>query len=967
MASAAAAQETTTGTIAGQVVDSQGLPIPGATVTITGQQGSKTVVTDAEGNFFAPFLVPGAYNVRVELEGFRPAGVENIQVALGQRSALPPITLRIGAVTEQVQVVAAEPVVDITATTVGSNLDTEMLARLPVQRQLSDVVYLAPGVASGGDVGRANPSISGGSGLENQYVIDGVNVSNSGYGGVGSYSIVFGSLGTAVPFDFVQEVQVKAGGYEAEFGQATGGIVQAVTKSGGNQFSGSGFVFWQPEQFQGDFRQTELPNVTREDEAVNTTESMDSDVGLTVGGPILRDRMFFFGAIDQRWNRTTLIAPIGVPLREELGPVDQKRQALSYSGKVTWQANPVHRFDFSVFGDPSHGDEGPQRREALTRSNATGFSEIDYGGHNQTLRYEGVLRNNWVLTASFARASNLIEETPSVDLPFIQDSTGPTIVNRGGIGFYEVGNDGRNQQFQAKTTYFWRGHEFRGGFLFEDVAYDNIIDRTGPTFVLPNGEQTVTGGEISVLPDPQFGSIYRVTRANTTNVRATTQDYWAFFVQDTWKMGRVTIKPGLRYEQQKLVGNLEDFTWNNNWAPRLGVIWDPAGDGRSKVFANYGRYFARIPNDLAARALSADAAVTRADYFDAALTNPVPEGVLAADATDHFLQAGLHAADFDPDSRSTYSDEYLAGFEYELLEGLSVGVNYMHRSFGRVLEDVGTAPMVAYLLDLPGLDSVEYFITNPTANTAVAFPEFGASFEEAIHDYDAVTFTADKRFNGRWALRSSYTWSRLHGTFEGFFRNDNGQSDPAISSLFDFPTNDPTYSSPAGRAFGYRGDVRYLGCTLGCDVLPNSRTHQFKIYANRTWGDLNVGAGFNAGSGRPLTPFTSNPNYTSGGEIPLAARGTAFQTVDGLKDESPFETQFDLHADYTIKVGNQRLVLLADVFNLFNRQEPTDYDNWDETGFNVPNPDFGQPTTGGSVFTAFQAPRQLRVGLRFEW
>jgi hypothetical protein len=241
-ASSALAQEVTTGTITGQVVDAQGLAIPGATVTVTSPQGRKTFLTDAEGRFHAPFLTPGRHALRIELEGFRPVTIERVDVSLGERVVLPNIMLRLGGVTEQVEVIGTPPVVDTTSTSIGTNLDSDFLARIPTQRQLTDVVYLAPGVSTSGDVGEANPSISGATGLENQYVIDGVNVSNPGYGGVGSYSIVFGSLGTGVPFDFVKEVQVKTGGYEAEFGQATGGVVQAVTKSGGNTFNGSTFA-----------------------------------------------------------------------------------------------------------------------------------------------------------------------------------------------------------------------------------------------------------------------------------------------------------------------------------------------------------------------------------------------------------------------------------------------------------------------------------------------------------------------------------------------------------------------------------------------------------------------------------------------------------------------------------------------------------------------------------------------------
>jgi outer membrane receptor protein involved in Fe transport len=957
---AVAAQEATTGTIAGQVIDAQGLAIPGATVTVTGARGTKTAVTNAEGGFLVPFVVPGAYTVRVELQGFRPASVENVAVQLGQRTVIPSVTLRVGALTEQVEVVAAAPAVDLATTATGATLDSAFLASVPVQRHVSDVVYLAPGVIGSGDVGRANPSISGASGLENQYIIDGVNVSNPGYGGIGSYSIEFGSLGTGVPFDFINEVQVKTAGYEAEFGQATGGIVQAVTKSGGNTFAGSGFVYWQPEQLQGDFRQTVLPNLTWADESVNNTATMFSDVGATFSGPLWRDRMFFFGAIDRQWNDTTMIAPIGVPLRAELGEVTRERFATAYSGKFTWQMNAIHQLDFSVFGDPSSGDMGPQRRDALTRTDTAAFSSIDFGGHNQALRYEGVLGSNWLLTGSVAHASNSIEEQPLVDAPSVQDATGPTIVLRGGVGFYEVGNDGSNTQYQAKTTYLWRNHEFRGGLVFEDINYDNIIDRTGPPIVLPNGERTVTGAQITILPDPVFGQIYRVTRANTSNVRQTRQDYFAFFLQDTWTIGdRVTFKPGLRYEQQRLVGNLEDFQWDGNWAPRLGITWDPTGTGRSKVYANYGRYFAKIPNDLAARALSADAGVTRADYFDEALTRPVPEGVLAAEQTQHFLQAGLHASEFDPDSKSTYSDEYLAGAEYEILPDFSVGINYTHRNFGRVLEDVGTVPLTAYFLFDEAGNSVEYFITNPDANTRVEFPSLGASFEEAIHDYDAVTFTAQKRFGDRWGLQSSYRWARLWGTFEGFFRNDNGQSDPAITSLFDFPTNDPSYSQIGVPQFAFRGDIRYLG-ELGAGPLPTDRTHQFKVYGNYlTPVGINLGLGLTSYSGTPLTALAANPYYDSDGEIPETPRGEGFETVDDFRDRTPWYASVDVHADYRLPImTNRSLAITADVFNLFNRRTAQDYDNYTEASFQVPNPDFGR-------VIEFQDPITARFGLRF--
>jgi Carboxypeptidase regulatory-like domain/TonB-dependent Receptor Plug Domain len=187
-AAGARAQETTTGSIGGQVLDSQGLALPGATVSVTAGQGTQTFTTDSQGRFFAPFLTPGRYTVRVELQGFRPAEQRNVEVRLGQRAEIN-LTLSVGDLTETVEVTGGRAVVDTTNTTVGANIDTQMLARIPVNRTLADTLYLAPGVSSGGGTGRANPSVSGASGLENQYMVDGVNITNPGYGALGSYSI----------------------------------------------------------------------------------------------------------------------------------------------------------------------------------------------------------------------------------------------------------------------------------------------------------------------------------------------------------------------------------------------------------------------------------------------------------------------------------------------------------------------------------------------------------------------------------------------------------------------------------------------------------------------------------------------------------------------------------------------------------------------------------------------------------
>ncbi len=388
------------------------------------------------------------------------------------------------------------------------------------------------------------------------------------------------------------------------------------------------------------------------------------------------------------------------------------------------------------------------------------------------------------------------------------------------------------------------------------------------------------------------------------------------------------------------------------------------------MYGNYGVFFARIPNDLAARSLSADDGYTRGDYFDAGLTQIVPDGVLAAGKTTHFILAGVGVDTLDPNAKLSYQNEYVLGIEREIMPNTSFGVRYVHRDFGRVLEDVANAPMVAYEIGVPGLSSVEYILTNPTKNTPVldsaAF--LGATFDDPVHRYDAMEVTLNKR-GGNWSAVASYRYSRLRGNFEGFYRNDNGQSDPGITSLYDFPTNDPSYVSIGVPQYGFHGDIRYLGDPNG--ILPLDRPHQVKLYGNYSFtAGLNVGLGVNLSNGSPMTPFAANPNYDSAGEIPEAARGTGIQTVDGFRTRTPFESQVDLQASYALKLaGGRKLTFVANVFNLFNERRVTFYDQATDLDASTINPDFGKPINtllSGSP-PQYQAPASFRVGIRFEF
>jgi hypothetical protein len=302
------------------------------------------------------------------------------------------------------------------------------------------------------------------------------------------------------------------------------------------------------------------------------------------------------------------------------------------------------------------------------------------------------------------------------------------------------------------------------------------------------------------------------------------------------------------------------------------------------------------------------------------------------------------------------------------MPNVSVGVRFVYRNIGRILEDVAAFPVVAYDLGVPGTGSVEYILTNPSSSTPVdpAAAFLGAKFDDPTHKYKAIEFTLNRRFANNWAMLTSYRYSRLRGNFEGFYRDDNGQSDPGISSLYDFPTNDPSYTKIGVPQFDYQGDIRFQGLS---GILPLDRPHQVKVSGNYQFlTGLSIGINLSLSSGKPLTALAANPNYTNGGEIPVTARGAGIQTVNGFLTRTPFQRQLDAQAAYVVKIGGLRqFTLLADIFNLFNQQTILDYDTWTQLTGPVPNPDYGKPISQILSGPQIQTPRQVRVGARFSF
>jgi len=292
-ATAVLAQDVQTkGSIGGTVTDATGAAIPGAKVTVTGQTGVRTETTNEAGIFKVDNLTPGTYAVKVEQTGFKGAVANNVTVNVGRESTLN-LKLEAGEITATVDVTATVGGIDQQSTAAGQNLNDQLFQNVPVQRQVSSLFYLSPGATDSINGGRDNPSIAGGSALDNLYVADGVNITNSAFGGIGTFSRSYGALGTGINTSFIKEVQVKTGGFEPQYGQSEGGIVNIITQSGGNAYHGAIYGFARPSAFEATRRQADD---TRTNKQGSLLHEENYDVGADLGGyvPGLKNRLFLW-------------------------------------------------------------------------------------------------------------------------------------------------------------------------------------------------------------------------------------------------------------------------------------------------------------------------------------------------------------------------------------------------------------------------------------------------------------------------------------------------------------------------------------------------------------------------------------------------------------------------------------------------------------------------------------------------
>jgi len=1017
------AQSATTGAIEGTVTDPQGGAVPNATVTVTGPNliSPQTGQTDDQGRYRILNLPPGRYVVTVgAISGFAETTRSDVEVNLSKTSTAD-VQVNVG--TQKAEVTITEGAnIDVAANTTGTNVSSEQFSNFPTQRTVQSLYSIAPTVARSGlrdASGRdRDPSVGGSSGPENNYILDGVNTTDPAFGGSGAN----------LPFEFVQEVEIKTGAYGAEYGKSTGGIFNVITKSGGNRVSGDAFGYFTTK---GLVRETE--NFPFTGSAPNGFSEIDA--GFDIGGPIKKDKLWFFGAFNPQRRENSFLTQT---FRQE---VENKITTPFYSGKLTWALNSSNTFTFSTFGDFTK-QEGFLFGGSGFGNDLTAFrGEIQTGGHNYTARLNSTITPTWIgefaFGLHFQRANTLPES--SLDVPLLLNNfavvrngtrvapTSTNVVVAGSTGFGDFVNgaggslernflegsgfglfstqDRNRWEAQARFQNIYGRHTLKYGFEYNKNIYSIDTRSTGPTQTFAGAGQPVQGfrvtnnfgvcqvqGTTIVCPVQSLTDRIQVLLNNgvnlggptsvttsgaviaslTTNpflIRTSTRvrdfrlitsegdtytNVESFYVQDDFKLTKnVQFNFGLRWDYQQAYGS-GDFTYlklNNfkdNLQPRVGLIWDFTGKGQGKVFFNFARFLETpIPLDINVRAGS-DTTQTDININVNRLNAPAGSTVTA-----DFGNLGSTHTPIDPDLKPQTVNEVTAGFEYELVNDLAVGVRGIYRPQGSVIED-GSFD-----------DGHSYFIFNPgeSLTDRLAETTIGQRFGRARRYYRALEFTATKRFTNNYQFIASYVFSSLIGNYEGLFRNDNGQSDPNITSLFDL--------------------VSLLANGYG--RLPNDRPHQFKFDGSyRTPWKLLIGGSFRAQSGIPFNALTPHEVYgnNEGFGVP---RGTAVvptvnanipgfpNRVDSIGGtRTPTTYNLDLNAYYPIQFGeNRQLRFQVDWFNVFNNQRAIRLDetfsiNSGIPGVaNVPANQFRNPFYGAG--TIFQFPSSLRLGIKFQF
>jgi len=933
-----------TGRIAGTIYDPSGAVVPGAAVEVTGANlpRSLTTTSEANGSYSLPRLPAGTYTVKASAAGFSSVQQVGINVELG-RTARIDFKLAVGAVSETVIVTAAAAMVDTTSSASAITIDRTFFDQLPKGRAFYDLIQVAPGARNEGKAG--GYQIDGASGSENTYYLDGMEVTNVQTGVLSGQN--------RVPVEAVQQVEVKNGVMDAQYGGAMGGVVNAVVRTGTNAFHGQGGFYLNNNSMSARPRPTlEMDPTddtrTRARYFQNTMDDFSTwNPVFNVGGPILKDRLFFFTGFMP--TLTTTNRTVTFLSNNQTGDYSQKEWQHYVVNKVDFVPLTKIRTSMSWIWNPSYrkgslparqGTDAPDYDWAGVGNYSAGnilTGQMDYIATNKLLfsfrggYHFGNYKNGYALstlTHIYSTANTMFTNLPS-SVPRITSSGWVQLgTSRTDFDVYQRVNLSADGAYLAN----WKGqHNLKFGWMTNRLS-NNVSALSYPygyyRFYWDQSYTCIT----SQCSGKQRGTYGYYRWYTYGTLGDASSDNQGLYFQDSWHVNKnVTLNLGLRAEREFLPSFSKqgiaaappiEFGWGKKISPRIGAAWDPTGDGKMRIYGSWGDFYDVMKYELPRGSFGGDIYLTY--YYaidDPTIFNTLKTYGYPSDPSKlpgRFFEGvnwripsnDPNDSTVDPELKPMKQRMIDLGFEYSINPTLVASVRYTNRRLIRTIEDVGTLTP----------EGEVYYIGNPGFGLVADPKSWEPGYPttpKAVRHYDAVEFRLDQRFAKNYQYAASYTWSRQVGNYSGLASSDeNGRTSPNVNRYFDVP---------------------WLGFTekgvMAEGRLATDRPHTFKLFGAYTLRNRFGGTTFSPNiqlySGTPLTTqinaISSTPVYPYGrgdmGRLPVF-----------------FNADFNVMHDFRPFAKNEALKLRIEftVFNLFNSSIIT---NKDQT---LLHPDYGQ-------------------------
>ena len=951
----AAFAQSSTGSISGNVTESTGGALPGVTVTAinTATSATRMTTSNGAGHYELALLVPGTYAVAGELSGFQPMKFQRIIVNVGSSTTLD-MKMKPG-VAEELTVVAAAPVIETTKSEVSTVVNEKSIQNLPVNgRNFIDFVLTTPGVVR--DVRLGDISFAGQRGTLNSLVVDGANNDNTFFGQT------IGRTGSGrAPYQFsqdaVKEFQVNANAYSAEYGRAGGAVINVVTKSGSNEMHGSVFDYYRDKSLN----KNDYINVING--RVKSPYHYDQ-YGFSAGGPILRDKHFFFANWDRQRNSVPNIVVLGGGrITNFPTDADSQRGLATLTGLANTYPRQQNQDVYLLKTDHELGASN----HVSLRYNKQTFHGVNFenGGITNSVEHSG---NSNVFTDSLsgvwdtAPTGSFFNEVRAQYLkdrePGEANSNSPEAqILQGGLAVLTIGRNSfsprettiKRRQIADTATFLWRNHTFKGGF---DYSQDDIFNFFPGNFFgvyrfnsLADFANAKPASFTQAFPGP--GTTGPVTHPNLKET--------GLFAQDEWRpISSLTLNLGVRYDKQAMAqpsvlnpdaqllaaGYRTDHipVDTGNWGPRVGLAWTPNTDNRTVLRGGFGIFYGRTPSIMIGTAHSNNGINVQTITFTGA-SMPAYPNIFPSVPTGAALNP-ITILLFDPKFQNPEVKQYSLGLEREVMRDVAAGVTWqfvqgddLQRSRDINVSGVGTT--TATIAGSPATATFIRYGGRPFTN----FARIIAFESSAKSRYRGLTFDVQKRFNNNWQARVAWT----HATVK-----DNK---PDATAVVPFSSGDDGkyVSDPlninADYTFG-DNDVRDRVVLSGVWAL-DSYAQNIK---SGLWHALASGWSLSAivsyQTGQPYTPNVNSDLNNDGNPSNDIAPGF---TRNSLR--LPYQFSVDPRVTRDIGVyGGARLQLIAEAFNLTNANNingfnRTFYSYNATTKVLTPLSTFGTPTT----------------------